>query len=119
MPDGFSIDGLFAKGEPVARKLYDRLMEAVSAFGQVEAQVKKTSVHLCRGAAFAGVHPRKAGVMLTIRTGAPIESPRVRRCERVSARRFHNDLLLERIDEIDAELIGWLRAGYDLGASDH
>ena len=76
---------------------------------------KRTCLHLCGArSAFAGVHPRAAGVLLTIRTAAPIESPRVRKTERVSANRAHNDLLLTDPAEVDDELVSWLAEGLKL-----
>jgi hypothetical protein len=60
------------------------------------------------------VHPRKSGLLLVIRTDRPIESARVRKLERVSANRWHNELLLSAPEEVDDEVAGWLRAGYAL-----
>jgi hypothetical protein len=36
--------------------------------------------------------------------------------ERVSANRFHNEMLLESPKDVDAEVIGWLKAAYALSA---
>jgi hypothetical protein len=49
-----------------------------------------------------------------IRTAAPIESPRVRKLERVSAHRWHNELLLSAPAEVDDEVMGWLGEAYAL-----
>ena len=106
----------FAKSDRVAREVYDAILSAVAKFGQVDAEEKKTSIHLVAGSAFAGVHPRKSGILLNIRTGAAIASPRIRKTERVSANRFHNELLIASSKEVDAEVIGWLRDAHRLSA---
>jgi len=110
------LDRLFAKSEPVARALHDRILEASQTFGDVRVEPKGTCVHLCRGPAFAGVHPRKTGVMVTLKAAVALDSPRVRKAEQVSANRAHNDLVLTSLDEVDAEFLGWLRASFDLAA---
>jgi Domain of unknown function (DUF5655) len=75
---------------------------------------KKTSIHLTRSVGFAGVHPRKSYLYLNIRTDYPIASPRIAKSEQVSKNRFHNELKLTSPDEIDAELLGWLKDAYAL-----
>lgn len=106
---------LFARCDPVAGYIYRCLLGALAPYGPIRVEAKKTSLHLCGArSAFAGVHPRKAGLLLTIRTAAPIESPRVRSAERVSANRAHNDLLLADPAEVDDELAGWLGEGLRL-----
>jgi hypothetical protein len=54
--------------------------------------------------------------MLTLKTSQPIKSPRIAKSEQVSRNRWHLDLKLMSPEEIDAELLGWLRASYELTA---
>jgi len=110
-----ALDELFAGKEPVTREIYERTVDAMRAVGAVGEDAKKTSVHLTAGdggSAFAGAHPRRAGILLNLRTAAPIDSPRVRKLEQVSRNRFHNEILLARPDEVDEELAGWIRDAY-------
>lgn len=103
--------------DPAARKVYDAILAATAKFGDVEAQEKKTSVHLVGGrSAFAGVHPRKGAVLLNIRSDAPIKSDRIRKLERVSAKRFHNEMLIDTPAGVDREVVGWLKSAYALSA---
>ena len=98
--------------DPDARKVYEAILAATARFGDVTAEEKKTSVHLVAKTGFAGVHPRKGAVLLNIRTDAPIESKRIRKLERVSAKRFHNEMLIDTPAGVDREVIGWLRSAY-------
>jgi hypothetical protein len=112
-------DTLFAGRAPAVRETYTRLLAGVERLGTVIVEAKQTSIHLVAGAggsAFAGVHPRKAALLLTIRSDAPIASPRVRAAEQVSRHRWHNDVLLAGPGEVDDELLGWLRAAHALAA---
>jgi hypothetical protein len=79
---------------------------------RVKAEEKKTSVHLVAKSGFGGVHPRKGAVVLNIRSDAPIKSGPVRKLERVSTRRFHNELLIDTLEGVDGEVIGWPASPY-------
>ena len=114
-----TVDGLLAGRDDGVRAVYTRVVEAARAAGPVFEDAKKTCVHLAPAAdasAFAGVHPRKTGILLNLRTAAPISSPRVRKTEQLSRHRFFNEILVEAPDQVDAELAGWLREAYALSA---
>jgi hypothetical protein len=115
----FTVDSLLAGREDGVRAVYARIVEAGRGAGTVVEDAKKSCVHLAADAeapAFAGVHPRKTGVLLNLRTAAPISSPRVRKTEQLSRHRFFNEILVESPGEVDAELAGWLREAYELSA---
>jgi hypothetical protein len=95
---------------------YDRLLKAVARFGPFTEDPKKTSIHLNRRTAFAGVATRKQVLLLTIKAAKDIKSPRVRKREQASANRWHLELSLASPKEIDTELVAWLQDAYDLSA---
>jgi len=47
------------------RDIYDAVLKTARRFGPVEEQAKKTSIHLARRPAFAGVIARKDALILT------------------------------------------------------
>ena len=96
------------------RAIYDRLVAIAESFGPVEQDPKKTSIHLNRRTAFAGVAVRKGHVVLTIKSDRPIDSPRIFKSEQTSAKRYHHEVKLSAEKDLDAELRGWLQAAYDL-----
>lgn len=110
---------LFADKDPIARTIYDALMFALRRLGDVVAAPKKSSIHLTAGigtSGFAGVHPRKAGILLNVRTDAPLSGARIRKTEQVSRNRYHNELLLTAPSDIDDELRGWLAEAHRLAS---
>ena len=116
----FTVDSLLANRDDGVRAVYARLIEALRDVGPVVEDAKKTCVHLLPDAgasAFAGVHPRKSGILLNLRTAAPISSPRVRKTEQLSRHRFFNEVLVELPGEVDAELAGWMREAYELSGA--
>jgi len=111
----YSSDALFRGKDEIVRSIYHRLLEELHTLGPFEAEPKKTSIHLVRNGGFAGVHPCKSYLLLNLRTVSPIENPRITKTEQVSKNRFHNELKLASPNEIDEELLGWLKDAYVLG----
>jgi Domain of unknown function (DUF5655) len=109
-----TVDDHFTGKPPAVREVYDRLLAALRTVGPVVEEPKKTSIHLVRSSALAGVEVRKEYILLNIKSDAPIESPRVTKAERLSARRFHQKVKLSSPEEVDAELLGWLTNAYEL-----
>ncbi|MBI2681335.1 MAG: DNA replication protein DnaC [Candidatus Solibacter usitatus] len=101
---------------PVARELYKELLRALKPLGSFKTEVKKTSIHLARKSAFAGVHPRKEHLLLTIKAAKPIRNKRIVKSEQVSKSRWHEEVKVAAAGDIDAELLGWLRDAYELCA---
>ena len=117
MTSPFTAEAVLAGREPVVAQTYARLISRLRAIGDVGIDPKKTSIHLTAGSdgtAFAGVQARKSAILLTIKSAAPIESPRIRKLDQASKTRFHNELLLESPADVDAELLQWLGAAYKL-----
>lgn len=104
----------FTGKPPELRAIYDQLLAMAEEFGPVEQDPKRTSIHLNRETAFAGVAVRKGHIVLTIKSDRPIKNRRVFKSEQASAKRFHHEIKLSAIEELDAELQKWLKAAYDL-----
>jgi hypothetical protein len=109
-----AIDRVFARSEPRVRALAGAVIEWAETLPGVTVNPKGTCIHLNRRVAFAGLHPRKSALLLNLRTSGPIESGRIRKVERASASRYHNEMLLESAGDIDEELLGWLAAAHAL-----
>ncbi len=112
----FTIASHFASKAPVVRKIYDKLLRTLKQFGPIVEEPKKTSIHLVNATALAGVATRRDSIILTIKSNRKLTSPRIHKTERVSAKRFYHEVKLTSPAEIDAELIRWLKAAYEMSA---
>jgi hypothetical protein len=96
------------------RPIYDALIAAVSRFGDdVEISPKKTYVSLRRKKQFAIVQPSTA-----TRVDVGINLSGVAAGERLGASGSFNSMVSHRVrisalDEVDGELLGWLKQAYD------
>ncbi len=111
---GFAVKTHFQDKNKVVREIYDCLLSRVEQCGPVIEEPKKTSIHLVNRTAFAGVATRKAAINLTIKGDRKLSSSRISKTEQVSANRFHHEVKLTSPGEVDAELVGWLKAAYAL-----
>jgi len=106
----------FSLAGPVSLELYKQLLMALKPLGRFQEEVKKTSIHLVHSTAFAGVAPRKQHLILTIKAERPIHSSRVFKAEQASRNRWYLQVKLADKQEIDRELLGWLKSSYELCA---
>ena len=113
---GPTVQSHFDGKAPTVRKIYDELLKAIRQFGPFGEDPKKTSIHLVNSTALAGVATRKDYLVLTIKSSRELSSPRIHKAERVSAKRFHYEVKLVSPQDVDTELIGWLREAYSLSA---
>ena len=111
-----AVERVFARSEPHVRALVQILIERVQSLPGVAVDPKGTCLHLNHRTAFAGLHPRRSALLLNLRSRLPIESPRIRKVERVSANRCHNEMLVETVGAIDDELMGWIAEAHALAA---
>jgi hypothetical protein len=108
------VDRHFEGRDPVVRKIYDRIVRAAESLGPVREDPKKTSIHLARHTAFAGVMTRKDALILTLKSSRDIRSPRVIKHQHTSANRWHVDVRLQDPAQVDEELKAWLKQSIDL-----
>ena len=104
----------FVGKDPVVRAIYDRILKDARKLGPVIEEPKKTSIHLVNKSAFAGVATRKDALILNVKSAAPIKDARFKKSEQVSASRFHQEVKLISIEDVDASLIGWMKEAYAL-----
>lgn len=102
----------FDRRSPRVREIYDTLVAVGREFGPVEEDPKMTSIHVNRKSAFAGIQTRRDFLILTIKARAGIESPRISKSEQASANRWHHEIKIHDSNEIDAQVVGWIRDSY-------
>jgi hypothetical protein len=113
---GFGVKSHFEGKDAAVRQIYDRVLKSARTFGAVGEEPKKTSIHLVKRTAFAGVATRKSAIILTIKSDRKLSSPRIHKSEQTSASRFHHEVKLTAPADVDSELVKWLKDAYALSA---
>ena len=99
----------------MVQAIYDCLLAELRAFGTSRRRPKKTSIHLDHANGFAGVYTRKDAIkFLRFCLDHRVDHSRINKVEQLSVRRFMHTVRLARVEDVDAQLLGWLKAAYDL-----
>jgi len=112
MTDTYTLNDHFVDKDPAVRALYNKLLEVLNSFGPIIEEPKKTSIHLVRKSALAGVETRKSYLLLNIKADHKIDSSRILKSDQPSANRFHHKVKIELLNDLDEELEGWLKEAY-------
>jgi hypothetical protein len=108
------VDVQYSDKKAALRPIYGALIEQVGSFGDdVEIAPKRTYVSLRRNKQFGLVQPSTA-----TRVDVGINLPNVPPSDRLEASGSFNSMVSHRVrltslEDVDAELIGWLRLAYD------
>jgi len=109
--DGDLVDAQYAGPKADLRPLYDAVISAVREFGDdVEVSPKKANVSLRRSKQFALVEPASAKRLqlgINLKGTAPTD-----RLKSATGMCTHK-VSVTTVDEVDGELLGWLRQAYD------
>ena len=77
-----SVASHFAGKDSTVRSTYQRLIDVARTLGPVTEEAKKTSIHLVRHTAFAGVATRRSSLILTMKSATDVRSPRIESASR-------------------------------------
>ena len=106
------VDAQYAGPRAALRPMYERLVAVVREFGEdVQVAPKKAGVSLRRSKQFAVVQAASATRLqlgINLRGTAPTD--RLREAGGMCTHRVD----LRSLDEVDAELVGWMREAYEL-----
>lgn len=98
---------------PAIREVFDALEKLLEALGPYRAIPLKTMVSLATRTNSGGITFGKRFLDLNLALPQPLEHPRVRQVQRLSARSYFHRVRLESLQDLDAELAGWLREAYE------
>ncbi|MCK0112096.1 DUF5655 domain-containing protein [Ornithinimicrobium sp. F0845] len=101
--------------------MFHRFVELVGDCGPFEFSPSKSTVTfkgVRRG--FAGARPTAAGLTVYLDLQRELaDDPRVGSVSPYTSRLFVHHLRLTSLDQFDAELAGWIREAYAVGAGEH
>lgn len=113
-PNNHTTEEHFENRAPEVRATYAAILKAAKQLGPVKEEAKKTSIHLVRKSAFAGVATRKSALILTLKSDSDVAAKQIGKREQTSANRWYFEVRLEAPEEVDRELRAWLNRAYEL-----
>jgi predicted transport protein len=123
--DSWTLDDLF-KDRPDNRKLYDVIERYIKSLGGVNVEVMKTQISFGAKTKFAWVwlpqmwtkkRPEKS-VVLTFDVDHRVSDTRIVESVEPRPGRWTHHVVIEKQDDLDDVVKGWLREAYGLGQTD-
>ena len=109
-----SIDDHFSGQKADLREIFDRILAELQNFGPIRAEAVKTSINLIRDRHIGGIRVGKTYLDLGFLLGREVHSTRIRHTERLGPNRMAFTVRLTAVEDVDPELVGWLREAYFL-----
>jgi hypothetical protein len=106
-------DFFFGKSDDV-RKLFNTLIERVLEFGEVQIRAGKWGITGRRLSTFLTVLIKKNHLTVIFISEEPIDEFPVYQNYQHSGNRFSNSIKIESVEEIDEQLLGWLKQAWEL-----
>jgi len=109
------VDAIYSGGKAPLRPIHDKLMAAINQFGEFEIAPKKGYVSLRRSKQFAMITPAtKSRVEVGLNAKELEATDRLLAMPKGSM--CHFKVNLSDPEQVDDELIGWIRSAYDAAA---
>lgn len=112
--NGHALGEHFENRNPSVKEAYKAIVQTARKLGPVKEDPKKTSIHLVRKTAFAGIATRKTGLILTLKSDSDVVNQRIARREQASANRWHLEIKLDAPEQVDQEIAAWIKRAYQL-----
>lgn len=103
---------LLVNKEKTVSELLETILSILEQFGPYQIEAKKTSLHLVKEKAFLGIHPKKKWLDINIVSNQAIDHSLITKNEHISKNRWHNNLRLSSVEEVDDTVKKLLHAAY-------
>ncbi len=110
----YNIENLFFGKGDEARSLYEILIIKVAAFGEVEVHIGKWGITVRHLSTFLSVMIEKKHLTLIFISAGPIDEFPVYQTHQHSGSRYNNAVKIESEEEMDDQLMRWLREAWEL-----
>ncbi|HBS87953.1 MAG: hypothetical protein A2W91_10450 [Bacteroidetes bacterium GWF2_38_335] len=94
------------------RKIFDKLLEKVMGIGPVNVYAVKSAIFLKTSSSFLEIKVRKKFVEINFCLGREVNEFPVSKFQRLSKNRVAHTIHIDHPDEIDKQMITWLKEAY-------
>ena len=103
------------KNKDYAKKLYSELKKIIrKKIGNFKIESLPCCIHFVSSYTFAAVYALKNKIRIHFTLDYKLDSSRIDKFNQMSAKRYLYSIDIEKEDEIDKELISWLKKAYNL-----
>lgn len=112
-------EALFARSEPHVLMLFKKFAKMVRECGPATVIPQKTRAVFMVRVRFAGAYPRKTHLHVGFALARRLKNPRIKRIEEYAPHFIGHMVEVHNEAHLDAELKGWIRESFGVGAQRH
>jgi hypothetical protein len=102
------IEDHFRAKDPTLRSLFDALRRALERSGPLRVDAVQSTINLVSKHHFGGIAVRRNYLRVGFILDHEIRDGRISRAERVGSHRISHHVLVRSLNDLDAQLLGWL-----------
>ena len=111
----YPLDNHFKGKEKIARPLYDKLREQIEKdIGPLKVESLPCCIHFVSTYTFAAVYALRNKIRIHFTSNHELQNSRIQKSSQMSNNKYMYSVDIEKSDEIDEELISWLKHAYSL-----
>lgn len=103
-----TIDDQFRGKDPKLRSLFDALRRSLERSGPLRVDAVESTINLVSKHHFGGIAVRRKYLRVGFIADHEIHDERISRAERVGLHRVSHHVTVRSLDDVDAQLLGWL-----------
>ncbi len=108
------INTIFADKPAEIRDLYEIFVQKVQEIGPMEIHVAKWNISCRAASTFVGIFPEKRDLAISFVRDEPLDDFPVYATHHYSKNRWSNHVKIEEAEEIDEQLLRWIKDAYQL-----
>lgn len=108
------LDEFLQRSDPVIQKLCKKTIETIQQFGKVEVSPVKNAIIISSNSTFCALKPARKWLNLEFVLDQPVDEFPIYKVMQVSKYRFAHFIRLENNEELDEQLVKWLKESYTL-----
>jgi len=112
--ESYDLDPLFAKSKQGIRDLYELLVSKIDEFGTMDSRVSAYGVTFRNLTTFMSIFPERDHLTITFVRDEELNEFPVYQSYHHTKKRWSNLIKVESSDEIDEQLIKWLKEAYEI-----
>lgn len=113
-PGEYTIEGKFSGAHAALRPIYDALESRIKELGEdIKVNVRKIHISFVRKYAFTVVYVLKDKIDIGMSLDPSVEDDRLRNANNWGWSRVNKAILISKEEDVDEQLIGWIRQSYD------
>ena len=107
-----SVDKHFEDKPVEIKQAFDKLIDEVRKFGPVRVDPVKTAINLTGVSHFAMIYPQKNALKMDFSLKREVKSERLEEFASVVSGRHMYYVRIQKKEDVDKELLGWLKEAY-------